>query len=317
MRKVTLLYNPLSGQRREERLADMRAVVAVLREAGLHVTAAPTQAAADASEQARHAVAGGSDTVFACGGDGTVHDVIQGLVGTEAALGIIPMGTANALAHDLGLPLSPVAAARAALTAQPRRIAVGKITFQDFQDGQASRYFGVTAGVGVDAYLFHELDSAAKLRLGIMAYYLHAAWLWLTHRMRRFTVQFQGERGEVCCMQVTELLAVRIRNFGGVLRVLAPGASLDRPDLRLVLFRTRSRFRYLLYVLRGLLGLPWRTGGVKLAYSRGAECRVLAPRPGKRAVPIYVEADGEFLGKLPAEISVVPDALTILSPSQR
>jgi diacylglycerol kinase (ATP) len=318
MRKVALLYNPLSGPRRERRLVEMKAIIAVFREAGIEVFGAPTQAAPDAAGQARQAVAQGYDTVFACGGDGTVHGVLQGLVGTSTALGIIPMGTANALAHDLGLPLSPLKAARAALKAQSKRIAVGQVTFQDFQKNSSSRYFAAALGVGVDAYLFRELNPAAKARLGILAYYLHATWLWLTHRMRRFAVQFESEQGQVRQAEVTELLAVRIRNFGGVVRELAPGASLDRNDLRLVLFKTGSRLRYLLYILRGLVGLRWPTGGVQLAYSRGATCSSLAPRHGSsKPLSTYVEADGEFLGTLPAEISIVPDALTILAPLSR
>ena len=107
MKKVALLYNPLSGGRPKRRLADMKAAVAVLREAGVEVIASPTQVASDATPQVRQAVAEGCDTVFACGGDGTVHDVLQALVGSQVALGIIPLGTANALAHDLGVPLSP------------------------------------------------------------------------------------------------------------------------------------------------------------------------------------------------------------------
>src|ERR1700736_1413510 len=104
MRKAALFYNPLSGRRRERRLADVRAAWAVLHQAGVEAIAEPTRGQADAGEQARRAIADGCDTVFACGGDGTAHDVLQGLVGSQTALGIIPLGTANALAHDLGLP---------------------------------------------------------------------------------------------------------------------------------------------------------------------------------------------------------------------
>src|SRR5580692_7151401 len=108
MRKAILLYNPLSGRRRGRRLADVEAALAVLRSAGVEASAAPTRAAADATDQTKQAIAEGCDTIFAGGGDGTVHDVLQGLVGSNAALGIIPLGTANSVAHDLQLPLSPM-----------------------------------------------------------------------------------------------------------------------------------------------------------------------------------------------------------------
>ena len=103
MRKAALFYNPLSGRRRERRLADVAAALAVLHQAGIEATSEPTRGQAEAGEQARQAIAEGCDTIFACGGDGTAHDVLQGMVGSHAALGVIPLGTANTLAHDLRL----------------------------------------------------------------------------------------------------------------------------------------------------------------------------------------------------------------------
>ncbi|MGA7590956.1 MAG: hypothetical protein WBW02_10625, partial [Candidatus Sulfotelmatobacter sp.] len=112
-----------------------------------------------------------------------------------------------------------------------------------------------------------------------------------------------------------ELLVVRIRHFGGILQHLAPGASLDRSDVRLVLCHTASRLAYLTYVVRAMLRRDWIVPGIDLAYTSKAICRYLPSTVND--VPqqkIYVEADGELLGTLPAEITVVPDALTLLSP---
>jgi diacylglycerol kinase (ATP) len=308
MRKAILLYNPLSGRCRGRRSADIEAALAVLQSAGVAAEAAPTRAASDATDQTRQAIADGCDTVFACGGDGTVHDVLQGLVGTNAALGVIPLGTANSLAHDLRLPLSPAEAARAALTAKPRRIAVGRIEYQDFDGKPAARYFTVAVGIGVDAHLFYKLNPLAKRHFGMAAYCAKATRLWLTHKMENFAVE-TGEESRHA--EVSQLLAVRIRDFGGVLRQLAPGASLDRDDLRLVLFRTRSRIAYLRYVLRGLFGTNWKVPGIELLHSTSAICRDVASASGTKP-RIFVEADGELLGTLPAEISVVRDAVTLL-----
>jgi len=315
MRKAILLYNPLSGRRRGRRLADVEAALSVLRAAGIEASGAATQAAGGTAEQVKDAIAQGCDTVFACGGDGTIHDVLQGLVGTYTALGIIPLGTANSLAHDLGLPLSPAHAAQAALTARPRRVAVGRVEYQGFAGKSNSRYFTITAGIGVDAHLFYKLNPLAKRRLGMMAYYVKATRLWLTHKMEHFAVEIR-EGSQTRRAEISQLLAVRIQNFGGVLRELAPGASLERNDLRLVLFHTRSRAAYLSYILRGLLGTRWSVPGIELLHSSGVTCRGLThgSLPSSR---VLVEADGELLGTLPAEIRVVPDGVSLLVPSDQ
>jgi diacylglycerol kinase (ATP) len=319
MRKAILLYNPLSGGRRGRRLKDVEAALSVLRSAGVEAVAAPTRAASDATDQTKQAIAEGCDTIFACGGDGTIHDVLQGLVGRDAALGIIPLGTANSLAHDLRLPLSAAGAARAALTAKPRRIAVGQIEYQDFAGNHAQRYFIVTAGIGVDAHLFYKLDPLAKRRFGLAAYCAKATRLWLTHKMENFEAEIEqeiAERPQIGRAEVSQLLAVRIADFGGVLRELAPGASLERDDLRVVLFHTRSRLAYLRYVLRGLLGTNWKVPGIELFHSTGAVCRNVTSSAdlGKKS-RIFVEADGELLGTLPAKVSMVRDAVTVLAPA--
>ncbi len=310
MRKALLLYNPLSGSRRKRRLANVQAALAVLHQAGIDATAEPTRGQAEAGEQARHAIAAGWDTILACGGDGTAHDVLQGMVGGDAALGIIPLGTANALAHDLRLPLSATGAARALLTAKPQRIAVGCVEYTDFEGNRGSRFFTVAAGVGVDAHLFYKLNPLAKGHLGMAAYYAKATRLWLTHPMEKFAVELKDSSAA----EVSQLLAVRIRNFGGVLRELAPGASLERDDVRVVMFRTRSRLAYLHYIMRGLAGARWRVRGIDLVHSLQIDCKPL-PGIGKHT-RIFVEADGELLGMLPAAISVVPDALTLLVPEK-
>jgi diacylglycerol kinase family enzyme len=246
--------------------------------------------------------------------------MIQVLANTNVALAVLPMGTANALAHDLGLPTNIVAAAQAALHAAPRRVALGRVDYLDFESNPGSRLFIVAAGAGVDAHLFYKLHAGTKQRMGMTAYYTKAWQLWFTHPMIRFRVEF-AETGsdELRQADVTELMAVRIRNFGGVLQELAPGASLDRNDLRLVFCRTASRLAYLLYVTRGLLRSSWKVPGIDLAHSKRVSCKYL-PAPafadGTAHPKVYVEADGELVGTLPAEITMVPDALTLLAPAR-
>ena len=319
MRKAALLYNPESGGGHTRREAQLESALAILRGAGVEADLILTNSPEHAGEQAQKAMQSGCDTVFACGGDGTIHNVAQELASTTVALGILPMGTANALAHDLGLPLNVASAARAALQARPRRIALGRIQCSDLEGKPSARFFIVAAGAGVDAHLFYKLHTGTKRRMGMTAYYAKAWHLWFSHLMVRFRVDF-SETGSQHNRQadVTELMAVRIRNFGGVLRELAPGASLDRNDMRLVYCETGSRLAFLLYVTRGLLGGKWKVPGIDLAHSERVSCQYMnapASSRGKTQPKIYVEADGELVGTLPAEITVVPDALTLLAPS--
>ncbi len=121
MRKAALLYNPDSGgSRRRQR--ELESALAVLRSGGVEADLIPTQSRDHAGDETRQAIDSGCDTVFACGGDGTIHNIAQVLANSPVALAILPMGTANALAHDLGLPLN-VAAAAKAVSSTPRPVA--------------------------------------------------------------------------------------------------------------------------------------------------------------------------------------------------
>jgi diacylglycerol kinase (ATP) len=313
MRKVVLLYNPLSGGRRQHRQRDIEAIREILEAAQIEVQVSATTSAEDTRQRSRAASADRCEAIFACGGDGTVHDVLQGVVGSNTAIGVIPMGTANSMAHDLRIPLSPASAARTLLLAEAVRVAVGRVTYQDFYGNPASRYFTVTAGVGLDAHLFHTLTKMTKQRLGMFAYYAKAIQIWLTHDMLFFEAEFLAGTGEIRRESVTQVLAVRIAQFGGALKQLAPGAELSRHDLRLVLFKTNSRLSFLSYVLQGAFARPERNvPGVELAYTERVLCRTLASRCEEQK--IYLEADGELLGTAPTEISIIPNAFTLLVP---
>ena len=309
MRKAVLLYNPLAGNRLERRRKEITAACAVLQKAGIETRIEPTQGAEESAGQAARAIQQGCDTVFACGGDGTIHDILQGMVGTNASLGVLPLGTGNVIAHDLAVPLSPVAAAQAALSAQEKRTAVGRIEYTDLSGNPKARFFLAVAGIGADAHVFYRLNAAVKKRAGMISYYARATQVWLTYGMDPFTVDFADGVNNHHYTDASQVLAVRIRNFGGVLRDLAPGASLERNDLRLVLFRTRSRIAYLRYIMRGMVGANWTVPGIETAYASIVECK-----PRQDPAKIFVEADGELLGTLPIKISVVPDAVTLLMP---
>lgn len=314
MRRVAILYNPRSGRASSRRRAEVERASAILRAQGLEVEAQPTAGPRCADRQAKQFIDRGFDTIVASGGDGTVHDVLQGMVGTDAALGVLPLGTANSLAADLGLLRDPAAAASQLLAARSERIALGRIEYERVGARRETRYFTVAAGVGVDAALFYKLNASVKQRWGMAAYVGESLRQWVVQKFYPFKVDWHdSETGQARSEIVTQLLAVRIRNFGGVLKELAPGADLMRDDLRLVLFKTRSRARYLRFATGRLIGQDWADPQIELVHATQVSC--LPYKDGERAHPvIHSEADGELLGRLPVHMTMVPQAFNLLIP---
>jgi len=312
MRRTALIYNPASGIHSASRRAAVEKALDVFRQAGIETEALETKGAGTAVALAREAVQRGCDTVIACGGDGTVHEILQGLAGTETALGVIPFGTANALAADLGLIGPPERAARKLLEASPSKISVGHIHYTGIDGKADSRYFIVAAGIGADALLMSRLDARLKRRLGYVLYLIEAVRIWATHSFPLFETLLPAANGDSAgrAIEVSQLLAVRVRSFGGVLNKLAPGASLRNGRLSLLAFQTQSRLRYLNFLLAVMAGRQTFSRGIELVETPSVECR--APRGNKE--PIFVEADGEVLGSLPVRIEVVPHALNLLVP---
>jgi len=311
MRRVALIYNPASGQGSSRRRLAIEQAAAVLRGAGIEAETLETMAPGNAGSLADEAVRRGCDTIIACGGDGTVHEVLQSLVGTDLALGVIPLGTANALAANLGLQMSPVRAMRKLLTAEPIRVPVGRISYKNGTGETHARYFTVAAGVGADALFLSRLDAGLKRRLGYVLYLVEGFKVWATHSFPLFEAAFEecGSRSPRT-VEISQLLAIRIRDFGGVLHNLAPGATLHNDGLRLVAFKTRSRYRYFRFLLAVMFGRQTFKHQIELLDAVSVECR---PRNGSRG-QVFAEADGELLGHLPVKIDIVPQAVTLLIP---
>ncbi len=308
MRRVALIHNPVSGQHSTRRSAILRDALAVLHDAGIETEELETSEQGGATAQVQEALRRGCDTIFACGGDGTVHEILQCLVGTPIALGVVPFGTANALAQNLGLGTSPVKAVRLQLTATPTAVPVGRIIYRDSCGAEGSRYFTVAAGIGLDALLMSGPDPAMKRRFGYATYVVEVIRIWATHSFPLFHAEFLcAGTDEPQVEQVSQVLAVRVRSFGGLLGRLAPGASLHNGRLRLMAFKTRSRLRYFRFLIAVLAGRHTFTGEIELVKAISVECSV----KNGSSETIYVEADGEVLGTLPARIEVAPQPLTL------
>ena len=301
MRRVALIYNPASGQHSAHRGSHhVECCSTYFETRGIEAEALETHnAPGSAKSLALAATRQGYDTVLACGGDGTVHEVLQSLVGTQVALGVVPLGTANALAQNLGLGRNPLKAVRLLLNAEPVEVPVGRIFFQEKNGAEGWRYFTVAAGIGADALLMSSMDPELKRRYGYALYILEAAKIWATNPFPLFnaSVSIDGN-GSSRNEQVSQLLAVRIRSFGGALGVLAPGATLHKRDLTLVAFKTRSRMEYLRFLLATLVGRQTFSRSIELLDADAVECRAL----NGSKTNVFVEADGEVLGALPARI---------------
>jgi diacylglycerol kinase (ATP) len=201
------------------------------------------------------------------------------------------------------------------VAAVSRRIAVGQLEYQRDPLKRESRYFTVALGIGADAALFYKLNAGFKKQWGMAAYCAEALRLWMVHEFQPFRVEwFDTDLGTKRSEVVTQLLVVRIANFGGVLNRLAPGADLLRDDFRLILFKTRSRARILRFATGRLIGQDWTDPKIELVHASQLWCMPHREERQKRHGVVHAEADGEWLGRLPVSVNIVPDSLSLLIP---
>jgi diacylglycerol kinase (ATP) len=271
---------------------------AALRAAGHNLTLAPTAGPGTAKEIVRGYLDRGADLFLAAGGDGTINEVAEGLVHTPVPLAILPGGTANVLATELGLGSNLVSAAERLGEFQPYRISVGHVTCED---GAKGRHFLLMAGVGLDAHIVYQVSLPLKARTGKLAYWV-AGWGMLGRRLAEFQVEMQGEE-----RRCSFALVSKVRNYGGDLEI-ARNATLFDDHFEVILFEGRSTLPYVKY-LAGVM--TNRLKGMKGVTVTNAKCLKFSAPKDER---IYVQVDGEFVGHLPALVKVVPDALTVLLP---
>lgn len=326
VRKAAFIYNLSSGPSRERRLLKLEAAARVLLDAGVEVQLAATTAPGSAIAQARELARSGFDTVIACGGDGTVNEVAQGLIesGAATALGVIPLGTANAVAAELGLPANTTGAARKLLSAERRRISVGKLEFCDRQGNQRQRYWLAAASVGVDAELMYTISTLHKRRYGMAAYLAGGARLMLTHPFAPFSVEFtEAATGQKKREIVAHFLLARVSNFGKIFKGVAPGAALTSDDATLVLFKTWRRLAYIRFATAVLLGTGWKIPGIEAVQVSELQAQPVnaadnLPEEWRQNLVkeplLRAEVDGEVVGILPVRSTIIPSALTLLFP---
>ena len=273
-------------------------MAAILRINGHNLTVVPTRGRGTAGILAREHITRGADLVIVAGGDGTINEAAEGMLHSAVPLAILPGGTANVLANEIGLGTRIERAAARLEECRPRRISVGHLTSDG---GRVSRHFLLMAGIGFDAYVVHHVDGELKSRTGKFAYWVAGLRL-LGRRLEEFQVDIGGEK-----RQGSFALVSKVRNYGGDFQI-ARSVRLSDDRFELVLFEGRHTARYVKHFAGMMLNRLSTMKGVAVLR---ADCVTLSD-PQDRCV--YVQIDGEFAGRLPAEIRIVPDALTLMTP---
>jgi diacylglycerol kinase family enzyme len=272
--------------------------VEIFKSNGHNVTVAPTTGPGTAGGIAREHIGRGADLVVVAGGDGTINETAEGMVHSEVPLGILPGGTANVLAMEMKLGSRLERAAERLEECLPRRISLGRVTYGG---GNVSRHFLLMAGIGLDAHVVYHVSQPLKARVGKFAYWV-AGWSLLGRRLPQIRVDSDGRQHE-CSFA----LLSKVRNYGGDFEI-AREVTLLQDRFEMVLFEGRSSTRYVKYLaglaLRRLKGMK----GVKML--RTASATLSCPEDRR----VFIQIDGEPAGYLPAEVRIVPDALTLLVP---
>ena len=289
--KTLIVANPISGSGRGMRYAERVRDLLTANQAAVEIL--PTSARGEAEAFAAEAVHAGYACVAACGGDGTVHEVVNALAGTDVALGILPCGRGNDFARAMGIPSAPDKAASVLLQGHVRPFDLGKVN---------DRYFATVVTLGFDS------EVARLVYEGKVPFKGTAAYLWGLARMLRVyrgvVLRMTGDFGTI---DQTVLLAAtgNTSTYGGGIRI-APKASPADGALDICLVRMMSASRILRVFPRVYWGghlthpdiFSYRTGSLSIETER----------------PVVLFADGEPVGETPAEITAVPGAMRVACP---
>ncbi len=275
-RRVLAIYNPAAGWRRRRRLDRTLGWLARL---GCVVELRATRARGHAEEIARAVDARNFDVVVVAGGDGTINEVINGLDGRSPPLALLPLGTANVLAAEIGLGGSPRRIAEAIAHGRPRAVYLGEAN---------GRRFAMMAGVGFDAHVVRRVDLRLKRALGRLAYALTTLAELIRYRPVLYEVEIDGRSH-----RAASVIVAKGHYYGGRF-VVAREARMEEPRLLVALFESAGRLHVLRYAAALLLGRLDRLPDLRvLPASRVRIC-------GPAGEP--VQADGDLVGELPLEV---------------
>lgn len=286
---LVIIFNPAAGVRRTRGLWR---VLDVLIANGVRIELAETTHRGHATELAREAARLGAPMVVAAGGDGTIAEIANGLAGSEARLGVIPLGTANVLAHELGLPFAPRAVAAALAFGRTRALFPGIA-----RNGAANRLFVQMLGVGFDAQVVHNLPLGIKRLCGRFAYAL-----WTAREMARYPYAPIRLRLDGVEVEAASAIVSNGRFYGGPY-TLAPRALPGEPGFQVALFERGGARATLLYAAALPLDRLHQAPALRLLAAR--EVEFLDHR-------IPAQADGEPVGHTPLSVTAAEVPLHIV-----
>jgi diacylglycerol kinase (ATP) len=282
-RSLLVIHNPTAGRRRRK----LGRVLDALTRDGIKVEVAPTAHAGHATELTRNC--NGFDAVVAAGGDGTINEVANGIDGRP--LGLIPLGTANVLAIELGYPGHAEAIAQLLAGGQGRAVRPGRI---------GNRRFLQMASAGFDARVVARLDLGLKRRLGKAAYALTGGCELFIGNRAAVRLRLDG-----IDHAVGQVIVAKGRYYGGAF-VVAPAARLASPDFQVCLFPNSRPLAIAGYAAAIAAGQAAAWTDMRIATGRELWLETPTGDP--------VQVDGDAVGRLPALISIDPEPLQIIAP---
>lgn len=294
--QARIIANPASGGAQSDAaLRELGETARWLTERGMPTELRLTRRPGHATELAREAAVAGYDMVIAAGGDGTVNDVIQSLAGYHTALGVLPMGTVNVWAREMGISLNASEAREILLNGIRRRVDLGRA-------GQ--RYFLMMAGVGFDAEVARRVERGRLKRFGLklLEYLATVSFLSVTRQSDTIRITMGARKRS---QQALMVIIGNTRLYGGAM-TFTRKAIADDGALDLVVVGSGGLFHRIGVLGRALLRRP--AVGPRVRYERTQYVRLDAKRP------VSVQVDGEVIGYLPMSFSVSPLALTVVVP---